>query len=164
MNEQKKVTDPVCLMEVEKGNIENEYQGIFYSFCSKQCLERFKANPHLYVGQPAKPSPKQQGKSVIRKRILKMDTLIPGNVKNQIYDSLGTMMGVIEITIKDNIIGITYDLLQVTTKQMEDVIQGTGQYLANDWATRLKRAFIHYVEDTELDNLEHQDGSHGCHR
>ena len=88
MNEQTKAIDPVCLMLVDSGGIDIEYQGLRYSFCSKQCLERFETNPHLYIGHPTKPAPKQQGKSIIRKRLLKLDTAIPEAVSIQIKNHL----------------------------------------------------------------------------
>jgi Cu+-exporting ATPase len=48
-----KVRDPVCGMEVEKGNLCAEYQGRTYCFCSAYCKEKFEADPAQYAGSQA---------------------------------------------------------------------------------------------------------------
>jgi len=73
------------------------------------------------------------------------------------------MMGIKEVTIDKNIIRITYDLLEVTTTQIETTIQRAGEKLTASWGAKLKRAFIHYFEETELDNLEYQQSNHTHH-
>ncbi|HEC28543.1 MAG TPA: YHS domain-containing protein [Gammaproteobacteria bacterium] len=163
MKDQYKTTDPVCLMEVERSSLEHEYQGKSYSFCSQQCHDRFEANPHLYIGRPGKPSPKQQGRSVIRKRTLKLETSVPDHVRHHIKDMLGKMMGIKTVSIENNTIQITYDLLEVTAQQIEDALEKNGENLSNTLSTKLQKAFFHYLEETELDNLEQGDDSHGCH-
>ena len=40
------VQDNVCGMRVDAGENQLEYLGVSYSFCSKQCQERFQSNPH----------------------------------------------------------------------------------------------------------------------
>lgn len=163
MNYQIKVRDPVCLMEVKQGSLEYKHKGLSYSFCSQQCQDRFNTNPHLYIGQPGKPAPKQLGKSLIRKRVLELDMPIPVQIEHLVKEILGEMMGIKIITIESNTIQITYDLLEVTIQQIETTLEKSGEKLSTAWAVRLKRAFIHYLEDTELDNLEHQYDTHGCH-
>ena len=53
------VQDPVCHMMVDPALNAITFEGQHYAFCSHQCRERFEANPHLYVGTPAEPAPKQ---------------------------------------------------------------------------------------------------------
>lgn len=164
MKEGKKSSDPVCRMEVDAGQFAFSYLGIEYSFCSQQCQDRFSANPHLYIGQPGKPSPKQHGKSIIKRRILKLDTPVPDNIALKIDTALKNMMGIKEVTIDKNIVRITYDLLEATTEQIETTIEGAGENLTTSWGEKLKRAFIHYLEETELDTLEEQHKKHtSCH-
>lgn len=163
MSQKKTVHDPVCIMEVEVGQRSFSHKGIEYSFCSQQCQDRFSANPHLYIGQPGKPSPKQHGKSIIKRRLLKLDEVIPDDIAKKINSELRKMMGIKEVTIDKNIIRITYDLLEATTAQIETTIQLAGEKLAASWGEKLKRAFIHYLEESELDNLEQQQSSHGHH-
>ncbi len=47
--------DPVCGMKVTRSKAAGQYihAGITYYFCSKSCLEKFKANPEQYVGKSA---------------------------------------------------------------------------------------------------------------
>ena len=44
--------DPVCQMEVPKGNAPatRQYQGKSYYFCAIECANRFDANPEIYTG------------------------------------------------------------------------------------------------------------------
>jgi len=47
---QKKHTDPVCGMEVDvEQGYEKFYEGILYRFCSRDCLDKFDADPEQYV-------------------------------------------------------------------------------------------------------------------
>src|SRR5262245_6878200 len=45
------VTDPVCGMQVNPQSAAGSHQhsGVTYYFCSKHCLESFKADPHKYL-------------------------------------------------------------------------------------------------------------------
>ena len=56
-----------------------------------------------------------------------------------------------------------YDLFEATASQIEEAIQGSGTKLGSVWLDYLKRAFVHYIEETELESLEHQNESYGCH-
>lgn len=164
MSHQSKAEDPVCKMEIEISQLSFLYQGIKYSFCSQQCQDRFSANPRLYIGQPGKPSPKQHGKSIIKRRLLKLDTSIPDDIALKIEIALKSMMGIKEVTIDKNIVRITYDLLEVTTEQIEVTIEKAAENLSASWGEKLKRAFIHYFEETELDALEESSRKHkSCH-
>jgi len=71
------------------------------------------------------------------------------------------MMGILEVTIDKNIVRITYDLLEVTEEQIEATIVAIGENLTSSWGNKIKRAFIHYLEESELDNLEQQSSSQG---
>ncbi len=164
MNQKNTVHDPVCKMEVEIGQLAFSYLGIEYSFCSQQCQDRFSANPHLYTGLPGKSSPKQSGNSIIRCRVLKLDASIPDDVATKIHAVLKKMMGIKEVILDKNTIRITYDLLEATIEQIETTIENTGENLATGWGEKLKRAFIHYFEETELDTLEQQHkNNRSCH-
>src|SRR4051812_16143000 len=46
--------DPVCGMSVEPASAAGsfDYQGRTYYFCARSCLERFRADPEAYLGQP----------------------------------------------------------------------------------------------------------------
>jgi len=153
---------PVCLMETDDTSLSYDYQDIKFTFCSEQCQERFIANPNLYVGQVGKPAAKHYMKNIIKQRTLHLDKTIPDDIAKVISQTLMTMMGIKNIEIKGNKIDITYDLLEATTKQIENRIEQMGQHLSSNWGGHLKRHFIHYSEETELDNLEQSNG-HSCH-
>lgn len=163
MSDQDKVEDPVCKMEVDMGQLSYLHLGIKYSFCSQQCQDRFSANPHLYIGLPGKPSPKQHGESIIKRRVLKLSEIVPDDMAEKINTELRKMMGIKEVTIDKNIIRITYDLLEATIEQIEKTIENVGENLTASWGDKLKRAFVHYFEETELDSLESQQSSQGHH-
>lgn len=164
MNSSSTVRDPVCHMDVKPGSYIYEYIGSKYSFCSQQCHDRFIANPHLYIGHPGKPSPKQHGKNIVKRRTLKLEQPIPEKIKIEIETSLNSMMGIKDVTIDKNIIRITYDLLEATAEQIEKTIENNSHNLTVSWAEKLIRAFIHYSEETEIDSLEDQyKNRKSCH-
>ena len=164
MSNVNEVQDPVCKMDVDKGQLSYSYMGIEYSFCSQQCNDRFSANPHLYIGRPGKSSPKQNGESIIKRRTLKLDEVISEDDAKKINTELRDMMGIKLVTIDKNIIRITYDLLEATTEQIETTITATGKNLTTGLADKIKRAFVHYLEESELDLLEEQYIQHkSCH-
>ncbi len=153
---------PVCMMETDEASISDTYADIKFTFCSVQCKERFTANPNLYVSQAGKTAVKHYIKSITKQRTLALEETIPDDIANIISQSLMTMMGINKVQVKGNKITITYNLLEATTEQIEEHIEQMGQYLSRNWIDRLKRAFIHYSEETELDNLEQSDG-YSCH-
>ena len=164
MNSSNTARDPVCHMDVKINSYVHKYLGSTYSFCSQQCHDRFVANPHLYIGHPGKPSPKQHGNKIIKRRILKLEKPIPEKIKIKIKTSLNSMMGIKDITIDKNIIRITYDLLEATAEQIEQTIDNNSNNLTVSWIEKLKRAFIHYFEETEIDTLEDQSKNRkSCH-
>ncbi len=164
MSKKNKVEDPVCKMNVDSGTLAFNYRGIEYSFCSQQCHERFSSNPQLYIGLPGRPAPKQHDMHVIKRRVLKLNEIIPEDVAVELETALKKMMGIKEVTIDKKIIHLTYDLLEVTSEQIEMTIKATGKKLAADWGEKFKRAFTHYFEETELDTMEETYKLHkSCH-
>lgn len=67
--------------------------------------------------------------------------------------NLTEMMGIKDVSIEDNKVSISYDLLQVTRQQIENRLAEIGIKLGNDWMERLRRAWVHDSEENELDNL-----------
>jgi len=145
---------PVCHMIINKDSFALEYLACVYAFCSQQCRERFEANPHLYIGMPGHPSPKQQGHELIKKRSLKLNQPLTENQSRVITSDLENMMGIKEVHIESDSLYITYDLMQATVEQIEAAIEKTGEKLVSGLGEKLKRAFIYFLEETELDNLE----------
>ena len=156
------VQDPVCLMSIDPKRVATTlvHNGKTYYFCSVQCRNRFEASPHLYIGLPGHPAPRQHGHEVIKKRTLKLKQPLTENQLSVIVTSLQNMMGIKNIHVEANSVYITYDLLQVTVEQVEATIKKTGEQLVSGLAEELKRAFIHYLEETELVNLEKPGQEH----
>ena len=155
--------DIVCNMEVSPDDISLDYQGSHYVFCSDQCLERFKLNPHLYIGYPGSEAPKHAGVEVLKKRTLRIAEPLPQEVVDQFIEYIESMMGIHSIEIKVTHITIVYDLLQVTETQIEAKITDAGIELGDDLMEKIRRAFVHYMEETEVASLEARPGSRGGH-
>jgi len=163
-----KVRDPVCQMMVAPDQYAINYQGMDFAFCSQQCKDRFLANPHLYIGTPGEPAPKQAGQAVIKRRRLRLDAPMTDVDAQEIAARLLAMMGVYSVHIDRLELTITYDLLQATAEQIETTLQQAGAHLGEGWAERLRRAFVHYLEETEMESLEarpspHKHGHGGGH-
>ncbi|HYQ70809.1 MAG TPA: YHS domain-containing protein [Gammaproteobacteria bacterium] len=152
--------DPVCGMVVDANENAVEYQQMHFAFCSLQCKERFLKNPHLYIGQGGHKAPKQEGQAVFKQRRLKLDRPIPPDSVDSVLNAVQAMMGIERIEIDGDIIKITYDLLQATEEQIESEIAQSGVALGDEWSERLRRAFVHYLEETEIESLAASTSSH----
>jgi len=155
--------DVVCGMQVEADDISLNYQSRHYFFCSNQCLERFQLNPHLYIGYPGNEAPRHAGVEVLKKRTLKMAEPLAPEIRDQFIECIEAMMGIHNIEINGDRIIIVYDLLQATESQIEATISDAGIALGADLMEKIRRAFVHYLEESELDSLEARPGSKGGH-
>ncbi|RIX48819.1 MAG: hypothetical protein D3M94_02600 [Rhodocyclales bacterium GT-UBC] len=50
-------------------------------------------------------------------------------------------------------VGVAYELQQHTLQELEEHLEDKGYHLDNTLMSKLTRALIHYVEDTQLHNL-----------
>lgn len=146
--------DRVCGMQVSRDSFAMEHLGIHYAFCSQQCQDRFKANPHLYIGLPGEKAPKQKGMEIIKRRSFHLEQSLTDAEASILVEELGDMMGVKHIEVVADTIAITYDLLQATAEQIETRIGQVGMHLGTGWMERLQRGFVHNFEEIELGNLE----------
>ncbi|MCW9012775.1 MAG: YHS domain-containing protein [Gammaproteobacteria bacterium] len=151
---------PVCHMMVNENNLATTYQARVYVFCSQQCRDRFESNPHLYTGRPGHPAPKQQGHEIIKTVKLKLTETLTDDQCFVIEEEIKRMMGIKSIRIESDCLSIIYDLLQVTAEQIETAIEKTGNALQLGLGTKLKQALVHYLEESELDNLERSGHGH----
>ncbi|MBI5042030.1 MAG: YHS domain-containing protein [Gammaproteobacteria bacterium] len=159
--EQGKVKDPVCLMQVDPDQYAIDYLGMHFAFCSQQCQGRFLANPHAYIGIPGEKAPKQEGRKVIKRRHLRLAEPLSDEEARQVIEHLMSMMGVYSVHAQGCELQITYDLLQATAAQLEATLVQAGAHLGEGWGEKLRRAFVHYLEETEVQNLEVRAGSGG---
>jgi len=173
------VKDPVCEMVVRPGQHEAAHDGIRYAFCSLQCRERFVARPGLYVGIRRKPAPKQMGMKLVRQRRMLLSHSLTRDLEAALLSALREMMGIVdvkyfEVTIAPGNtsqqsgdeapttagiggIEITYDLLEATVAQLERKIVEVGGRFGNGLGEKLRRDFVHYIEECELEDVEAGD-------
>ena len=157
------VRDPVCDMEVDPHQLAIDYQGMHFAFCSEQCKQRFLKNPHLYIGAAGHKAPRQEGREVLKRRRLKLAEPLSPELARRVTERIQSMMGIRRVEVTGDRIDITYDLLEATEAQIEEAIAQAGASLGRGLADRLSRAFVHYLEETEVDNLEVRPGAHGHH-
>lgn len=161
-----KVKDPVCGMMVDSQQLAVEYLQMRFAFCSEHCRERFLANPGLYIGRPGEKAPKQEGREIIKRRRIHFAASLPPGMDKILQDTLCAMMGVKEVIVTGDGLEITYDLLQATAEQIEASIVTFGVRLGEAWSDRLRRAWVHFEEETIVDSMEvTHSGGHGgsCH-
>lgn len=157
-----KVKDVVCEMMVNPESFPAHYQGSAYAFCSAQCLERFESHPHLYIGAPGQPAPKQQGMVVLKQRRFVLDEALGELRATHLRAQIRAMMGIEALEVNGAEVVVTYDLLQATALQIEKELEKAGEHLGDGWGEHLRRGFIHYTEECEIDNLQVGPAA-GCH-
>ncbi len=145
---------PVCGMSVESVQYSTQYHKMYFHFCSEQCRERFEATPQLYSSKRV-----EQREPLIRQRQLRLAKPCTVDGVNAIVTQLLMLMGVTEISVKDNRLQIRYDLMQVTQSRIEQSLSELGVMLDNSWWQRFQRGRVHIAEENELDNLASTDGS-----
>jgi YHS domain-containing protein len=155
------IRDPVCGMRIAPDQHAIMFQQIHFAFCTTQCKERFLANPHLYIGHPGNKAPAQEGRTVLKHRRLKLDESLPDDLAQLAITYIKDMMGIKHLEIEGDTIDIQYDLLQVTEAQIESALFEVGATLDHSWSERLRRAFVHYFEETEIASLEVPPGAGG---
>ncbi len=161
MNE-KIFTDPVCLMQTDESSPHYDYHHKTFYFCSTQCLQRFKEKPQLYISESGKPPPKKSQGSLVQQRVLYLDNQPDEQQSENLLRELQSMMGIVYAAINKKQLTIRYDLLQADIKQIEANIEKAGNKLSHKWGQTLRRAFIHYQEEAELDNLSQQPYDSHC--
>lgn len=153
--------DPVCGMMIDANEHAVEYQKMHFAFCSRQCRERFLKNPHLYIGHGGHKAPKQEGRVVYKQRRLKLDRPLSPEMAQTVRNAVQAMMGIERLEIEGDNVKVTYDLLQATEVQVESAIACAGAALGAGWSERLRRAFVHYLEETEIESLAASSSTHG---
>lgn len=146
---------PVCDMDTSDTEFTVEHLGTLYRFCSRQCLDNFVARPTLYTGRTAR---KHGEKELLKKRTFMLDEILPDADQRTLETAISAMMGIREIEISGNRVSVTYDLCEATARQVEQGLEQAGARLGSGWATRLKRGWVHYIEENELNNLAAGEG------
>ncbi len=141
---------PVCGMDADDSGICAEHSGISYHFCMPQCRENFLARPLLYIGNAAA---KRTGREIIKRRIFTIEQAMGGMQAEALMMALNQLMSVKNISIEGDRIAIDYNLLELHAGQIEAALLEAGASMGTGWSERLKRGWVHYVEENELDNL-----------
>lgn len=152
MKQDEKTNCPVCGMEVDENEHEITYKQMRFAFCSDQCKERFLAHPHIYIGFPGQPAPKQEGQVELKRRRLHLSEPLSVDDAALVQQVIGAMMGVNDVSASGNRIDVTYDLLQVGLKELGAALQDVGAQLGGDWIKRLKYALLHESEELQLES------------
>jgi len=142
---------PVCQMSVSTAEYGLVHHGISYVFCSQQCEQNFIARPRLYL--------RHRAKEVLKKRVFKLAAIFNAREQLVLNDVMLKLMGIKDISFKQQRCLITYNLLEVTALQIEQQFEEAGVRLGQGWATQLKRGWVHYMEDNALNALAEPDGA-----
>lgn len=139
---------PVCGMDTEVVIRSVEYHEMNFHFCSDQCRETFVAHPSLYSSKFGKE------RSEIRKRrVMRLAEPLDNEVTDLLIPYLEAMMGVNAVAVEGDKVNVSYDLLQVTERQIEKALVNIGLQLGDGWVERLRRSWVHNTEEIERDNL-----------
>lgn len=77
----------------------------------------------------------------------------PGQVP-EAADDLGRLPEVaVDPRVEKRAVGVSYELTEHTLEELEVHLEDKGYHLDNTLMSKLTRALIHYIEDTQLHNL-----------
>lgn len=151
---------PVCgSVQVEEG-CGYRFRGVPHHFCSEHCRRRFARRPHLYVGTPGiSRSVKQQGRVVPKSHVIAAPARLDGNTSRRLLNSVCSLPGVSQCRIAGDHITVGYDLLVISLKDIEHVVEQEVGSLKGSVTEKAKRKALHFAEACELDNLGHLSNS-----
>ncbi len=139
---------PVCGMESDVSMMPCKLNGSEYFFCSEQCRERFSDHPTLFSAYK-----KFAQAPLYKQRFLRLKMPLSAQQQADISQLPNDMMGIQRVDLAGQQLSIEYDLLQATLAQIEARLRAMKIPLAEGWRERIKSAWRHEREETELDNL-----------
>lgn len=102
---------------------------------------------------PAKGASGASDPDLHKERELSFAKFPPGQVP-EAADHLGRLERLaVEPRFERRAIGVHYELTDYTLRELEDDLVDKGYHLDNTLLSKITRALIHYVEDTQLHNL-----------
>lgn len=147
---------PVCQMEATKEDLWRTYRRLKFWFCSQQCEDRFIAHPDLYVGsRKTGRSEKQKGRVEIKSHRIVFSKSLDKMEMAKLTDGVQQLMGVKTLKVSPKDMSISYDLMEVSLETIEGQVEQTLGPLETPWVDRVKRSWIHYSEECELEDLAH---------
>jgi YHS domain-containing protein len=135
---------PVCGMAADPDANGLEYRHMHFALCSDVCRQRFLRSPESFLGVAGGG----RGGGRIKQRRLRLGQRLSGDQRDTLRDLLEGMMGVRTVDIRGDRVAITYDLDQASDQRMEEELFEAGERLGRGWPERLRRAFIHYEEES----------------
>ena len=135
---------PVCGMAADPDATTLEYRHMHFAFCSDPCRERFQRGPEAYLGATGRQRPRGRTKQ----RRLRLGQRLTNEQREVLGDLLEGMMGVRTVDIRGDRVAITYDPDQASDERLEEELSDAGERLGHGWAERLRRAFIHFEEES----------------
>jgi hypothetical protein len=96
---------------------------------------------------PPKPAPIRKERNVL------FSKFPPGQVP-EAADFLGKLENLeVAPNVERRIVGVAYDLHQHSLQELEGALEDKGYHLDNTLMSKMMRALIYYVEETQLHNL-----------
>ena len=93
------------------------------------------------------------GTDLKKKREIQFSKFPPGQVP-EAADDLQHLVDIdVQPKYEKRALGVTYDLQQHTLKELDEHLIDKGYHLDNTLMTKLTRALIYYVEETQLHNM-----------
>lgn len=135
---------PVCGMPADAGTNTLEYRHMHFAFCSEPCRERFQRGPEAFLS--AAGSARAPGR--IKQRRLRLGQRLSADQRETLRDLLEGMMGVRTVDIRGERVAITYDPDLAGDDRLEQELYEAGERLGRGWPERLRRAFIHFEEES----------------
>jgi YHS domain-containing protein len=126
-----------------------EYGHMHFWLCSEQCRLRFQDRPERYVSGARAGERRAPPRERIKRRRLRLGQTLRPDQGELVRDLLEGMMGVRLVSFRGDRLEVTYDGAMTGEDQIERELAEAGDRLGAGWADRLRRAFIHYEEETE---------------
>jgi len=89
-----------------------------------------------------------------KKREIQFSKFPPGQVPEAADDLQRVDELEVEAKYEKRALGVAYDLRQHTLRELDEHLVDKGYHLDNTLMTKLTRALIYYVEDTQLHNMD----------
>ena len=103
------------------------------------------------VGAPHKPAPIRKDRTILFSRFP------PGQVP-EASDYLSKIESLeVETRDKSKALGVAYDLREHSLQELEGTLEDKGYHLDNTLMSKMMRALIYYVEETQIHNLDAPD-------
>ncbi|MCB1966785.1 hypothetical protein [Accumulibacter sp.] len=102
-----------------------------------------------------RPAPASDRKAPIRKQRNILFAKFPPDQVPAASDFLGRIEQLeVEQREQERAVGVAYDLHQHSLQELEGTLEDQGYHLDNTLMSKMMRALIYYVEETQLHNLD----------